>query len=452
MRQETIPLRKRLTSKFAALILLLFMVPLIFLFFYASNTASDVLIASLRDDLKEKAFLVGADIDRFYSQRERDVRILSQADVLESDEIDGIIKYLTEIIDETPYLDDIDVINLDGFVIASSGVQNEKGVHILTMHPSLQALFGNVLKAKQGDVFVSGILELDSGPGLAFLTPITDDTNTIVVKVLLVEINLDVVKRIVTDFDERVIGDKFVYLVDNDGRVIVSADPDVSLLSPYPDLTVQPELLANFALQGDVGSIIYEDTRNDLVMAGFADMGEFGVNKAMDWSIIAVAPIAYITKPVEGFRNALLIFTVIVFSVSLLLVWWVGRLVVRPILRVRDSVQRYGAGDYTARSDVKTLDEAGQLANAFNTMAGSLETEITQRKGAKEALRQARDQLERRVQERTRELADANTALRTEITERKRAKEELIVSQRQLSAVLIRLARASSPLIQPALL
>ena len=125
---------------------------------------------------------------------------------------------------------------------------------------------------------------------------------------------------------------------------------------------------------------------------------------------------------------------------------------VRPILRVRDSVQRYGAGDYTARSDVKTLDEAGQLANAFNTMAGSLETEITQRKGAKEALRQARDQLERRVQERTRELADANTALRTEITERKRAEEELIVSQRQLSAVLIRLARASSPLIQPALL
>ena len=37
---------------------------------------------------------------------------------------------------------------------------------------------------------------------------------------------------------------------------------------------------------------------------------------------------------------------------------------------------------------------------------------------------------------RTRELADANTALRTEITERKRAEEELIVSQRQLSAVL----------------
>ena len=110
---------------------------------------------------------------------------------------------------------------------------------------------------------------------------------------------------------------------------------------------------------------------------------------------------------------------------SLLLVWWVGRLVVRPILRVRDTVESFGAGDRTARSDVKTADEAGQLATAFNTMAGSLETEITERKRAEEALREAHDQLGRRVQERTRELADSNTALRSEITERKRAEEEL---------------------------
>ncbi len=50
----------------------------------------------------------------------------------------------------------------------------------------------------------------------------------------------------------------------------------------------------------------------------------------------------------------------------------VGRLVVRPILRVRDSVERFGAGERTERTDVKTADEAGQLANALNTMAESV--------------------------------------------------------------------------------
>jgi signal transduction histidine kinase/DNA-binding NarL/FixJ family response regulator len=48
-----------------------------------------------------------------------------------------------------------------------------------------------------------------------------------------------------------------------------------------------------------------------------------------------------------------------------------------------------------------------------------------ERQRAEEALRTAHDELERRVQERTAELAKANEALQAEITERKRAEEEL---------------------------
>ena len=277
-----IPTHRRLTTKFTALTMLFTLAPLIFLYFYSTNAASNVLIAILQDDLREKSFRVGADIDRYFDQRERDVRILSQADVLEGDNLGAIIKYLTEIIAETNYLDDIDIIGTDGIVIASSGEQNERDMHVLEQHPSLADLFGKVLNAQQGQVFVSGILSLDSGPGLAFLTPITDDSNAVVVKTLLVEINLDTVAKIVKDFDDRVIGAKYVYLVDNLGRVIVTADPDASIMSPYPDLAVQPSLLANFSQQGNVGSVIYEDASGELVMAGFADMAEFGVNKAMD--------------------------------------------------------------------------------------------------------------------------------------------------------------------------
>ena len=52
-------------------------------------------------------------------------------------------------------------------------------------------------------------------------------------------------------------------------------------------------------------------------------------------------------------------------------------------------------------------------------------TDITQRRAAEEALRRANDELERRVDERTRELAAANIALHGEITERIRAQEKL---------------------------
>ena len=411
MAQNAVALRKSLTCKFVAVAFLISLIPQAFLYFYSTKTASDMLIESLGDDLKEKSFLVGADIDRFYSQREHDVRILSQADVLEGDDLNAIIKYLTEIIEETPYLDDIDVINSDGIIIASSGEQNEKGMHVLELYPSLKSLFDDVRNAEQGEIIVSGLVELDSGPGLAFLTPITDDTNTVVIKILLVEINLDTVKKIVADFDDRVIGAKYVYLVNNDGRVIVSADPETDFLSPYPDLTVKPELLDNFSLQGDVGSVIYQDAKGEEVMAGFADMAEFGVNKAMDWSIIAVAPIADITKPIDGFKADLLFFTVIVFGMVMFGMLVTSRNILKSIQKLSTAAAKFGHGDFSARAVVRTKDEIGALAISFNQMAESLTSNVERRQRAEDDLKILNADLERRIGDRTAELREAQGEL-----------------------------------------
>ena len=360
-----VPMHRRLSTKLLV-IGLLALCPLLFLYYFASNTASEMLIESLRNDLREKSFLVGADIDRYFDQRERDVRTLSQADVLETNDIGHIIQYLTEIVSDTPYLDDVDVINIDGKIIASSGDQNERGQNVLDQHPSLRNLFARVRSAKQGDIFVSEVLILDGGPGLAFLTPITDDTNTKVIKILLVEINLGIVKKIVAEFDDRVIGDKYVYLVDNNGRIIVTADPEVSLLSRYPDLSVQPNLLDNFSLQGDVGSIIYTDAKGERVMAGFADMAEFGVNKAMDWSIIAVAPIADITHPVEEFRRTLIYFTLVVIFVITIFIVLTSRNITNSLRKLLDGACKVGSGDVKHRIDTGRMDEFGYLATAIN--------------------------------------------------------------------------------------
>ena len=57
------------------------------------------------------------------------------------------------------------------------------------------------------------------------------------------------------------------------------------------------------------------------------------------------------------------------------------------------------------------------------------------RKRAEEALRIAHSELEKRVQERTAELADANVSLREEIVERRRAEKELWLLQREMGRV-----------------
>src|SRR6476661_2093027 len=77
--------------------------------------------------------------------------------------------------------------------------------------------------------------------------------------------------------------------------------------------------------------------------------------------------------------------------------------------------------------------EVRQQAKQLQATIGSLEHEIAERERVEADLRQARDELEQRVRERTAGLAEANQALRTEIAERKRLEAQLIQSQKMES-------------------
>lgn len=77
------------------------------------------------------------------------------------------------------------------------------------------------------------------------------------------------------------------------------------------------------------------------------------------------------------------------------------------------------------------LSPDGEMQGAICTFS-----DITQRKIAEEALRRSQEELERRIQERTKELARANDSLRAEIFDHKHARDEL-ASQRDLLHTLL---------------
>jgi signal transduction histidine kinase len=71
--------------------------------------------------------------------------------------------------------------------------------------------------------------------------------------------------------------------------------------------------------------------------------------------------------------------------------------ITRPIATMAKAAERIAAGDYSQRVDVERRDEVGRLGIAFNSMV--------------ERVSAARESLERRVSERTRELEAANSEL-----------------------------------------
>lgn len=369
---NNIPWHRRLTIKFMGIAVLLFLAPQIFLYFYTTEKTSDLLISNLEEDLKEKAFLVGGNIDRFFRQRAYDVSIHAQAKPFEDGNLRDMYQYIKKILEDNPYLDDIDVLDIDGKIISSSSDQDILGENILENHPTLRELFFDLLKSELGALYVSDILLLDSGPGLAFLTPILDDETNTVTRILVVKINLTIIRKIISDFDDRVIGNKYVYLVDNDGRVIVSDNPDIKMLDEFPDMTVRPDLLKNFTIQKDVVHAHYQDHKGDLVMASYSGMTKIGLNNGMDWGIIVVAPLDDVTRPLLAFKSTLLITSVSLFVVAAVLMFFISRGILNSVNNLMDVARKVGKGNLEVRVRDLKEDEFGFLGESLNTTLDNL--------------------------------------------------------------------------------
>jgi len=108
-----------------------------------------------------------------------------------------------------------------------------------------------------------------------------------------------------------------------------------------------------------------------------------------------------------------------------------NRTIVMPILALRDSVREVGRGKLSVRSGIRSADEVGELATAFDGMVADLqqsykklEQEVAERRNAEQQLSEYRDHLEQLVEARTSELVALNEDLRRAT----RAKDDFMAS------------------------
>lgn len=118
------------------------------------------------------------------------------------------------------------------------------------------------------------------------------------------------------------------------------------------------------------------------------------------------------SQAVEGYGMILAAVVLALLAVASLVSSAIQRLVVAPIRDLAAVAQRVTAEkDYGVRARLDSGDELGALTSAFNEMLVTTEENIAERRRAEKRLREYSQQLEERVERRTRELRETQEQL-----------------------------------------
>ena len=373
--------------------------------------------------LENSVVQVGRGMDEFMLGCIRDMKAL--ASELSSEDRDETNKRLSRFTYAFPYFDEFMLVDAHGVVVASSytpAVGASLFSRPFTRFDNARDEFEQALNGPPGSVYIS---DLDDVPEplrraaaegnllnvalqIQMLTTVQDPAGHCV-GLLVGNVATGQLRDLLQDLKRRAPGDEFPCLLDKEGRVLMTTDPQARVLSTHPEVT--NEALRVALRRRDEGYLVYAGAHGRKLMAGYTSLWTYGANQAGDWRLITLVPYKAIMEPVTGTFNRMLVVLFATLAAAAGLGLWLARRLAEPILKLTEGAKTIAAGRFDARVTVTTRDESGALAEAFNQMADTLEENL-------QTLRRANDELERRVEERT-------TQLTAQIAERTQAQKEL---------------------------
>jgi signal transduction histidine kinase/CheY-like chemotaxis protein len=201
--------------------------------------------------------------------------------------------------------------------------------------------------------------------------------------VVLAEVNLKFTRDVVSQV--RVGREGRAYVVDQSGRLI--AHPDASLVLRNTDLSSTMR-----SIDAQPGQALHAlmNVQGEPVLVAQASA------PPLDWRVLVELPEREAEEPWRRVLERSLWVTALGLTLALAFAAAFSWRMVRPIRTLTAGAARIGAGQLGHRIQIDSADEIGQLGRQFNTMASELERSYTT--------------LERKVEERTLALTEANRA------------------------------------------
>ncbi len=288
----------------------------------------------------------------------------------------------------------------------------------------------------QGESYISGILvgRGTGRPGIFLTNPVVTADNEIV-GINIIWLKADAIWSIIDEVEVGLEG--FAYLVDPDGVIIAHPQRDLlyhslANLSPEAITTINETIRFGTVEGTDVPlipeSLGMEDLASELALA--QGPGTFHHCSALDnrshvvgyarieqqsWTVVVDLPEDQYLVPLRYLEWIAWLSVGVVgactFIISILLVHSIAK-PIRRLTGAAIAVEKNQSFEPVDIEDVTSgRDEIAYLGNVFSSMVLSLRQEISDRKRAEEKIKEYSDQLEETVEERTKELHEAQEKL-----------------------------------------
>ena len=196
--------------------------------------------------------------------------------------------------------------------------------------------------------------------------PIYDHQNQFV-GVVGLDISLATLSKFVNNIQVGKMG--YVTLIDKNGNIMTHVNPDL-IGKPVP----VSELAAAIAKekQGNVDYATEEDGVMEQKFAVFNTLDRLG------WRVAAIMYIKEIHEQNSALLKSMLIIGAIALAAAIFISVLMANSIAKPIQNLSKDMERIKEGDFTVRSQIRTKDEVGALAESFNIMAEGLKTLVRQ--------------------------------------------------------------------------
>ena len=251
---------------------------------------------------------------------------------------------------------------------------------------------------------------------------------------LLAEVNLKFMWDIIDRMEIGGGGD--AYVVDREGKLLAYKDTNRVLKNEnLGDIDEVKEFMANEKPTDEKSAAFSTGLNGDLVTATHVPLLE------PDWAVV-------IETPVRNAYDAMvrwLGFELLVVLIGLVIIWlggsFLSKKITDPIISLRDAVTKITGENLNAKIDIRSKNEIGQLASAFNEMTAklddsysSLEKKVRERTTE---LERERGSLEKKVRERTTELEQLKTGLELSVNEKTKALQQKIEELEKTNRIMM---------------